>query len=97
MGHAPASWIKMKSLFFINCFTVAIIFGQVPIQKLPPFPPVELPDLNVSDSNKTVSGPPQRSSQVETIRKAEIDLRDNISNRLNAEIEDLREEMLMAK
>ena len=75
MGYAPSSWIEMKFLFFINCFTVAIIFGQVPIQKVPPFPPVELPDSNVSDSNKTVTEPPQRSSQVETIRTAEIDLR----------------------
>ena len=75
MDYAPTSWIKMKYLFLINCFLVALMFGQVPISKPPSFPPVELPDFNASDSNTSAPQPPRRSSQVETIRTAEIDLR----------------------
>ena len=75
MDNAPTSWVKMKYLFLINSFSVALTFGQAPISKPPSFPPVELPDFNASESNKTVPEPPRRSSQVETIRQAEIDLR----------------------
>ena len=75
MGYAPSSWIEMKFLVFINFFLVALMFGQVPISKPPSFPPEELPDFNASDSNISAPQPPRRSSQVETIRTAEIDLR----------------------
>ena len=65
----------MKFLVFINFFLVALMFGQIPISKPPSFPPEELPDFNASDSNISAPQPPRRSSQVETIRTAEIDLR----------------------
>ena len=65
----------MKFLFSSTFFLVALMFGQVPISKPPSFPPEELPDFNASDSNISAPQPPRRSSQVETIRTAEIDLR----------------------
>ena len=76
MDNAKTSWVKMKYLFLINSFSVALTFGQIPISKPPSFPPVAMPDFNASESNKIVPEPPKRrSSQVETISQAEIDLR----------------------
>ena len=47
MDNAPTSWVKMKYLFLINSFSVALTFGQSPISKPPSFPQVEIPDLTL--------------------------------------------------
>ena len=57
-----ASWIK-------------IIIGQVPLAPPPLLNPVETPETNATDSNQSVPLPPKRSSQMETIKKAEMNLR----------------------
>ncbi len=51
------------------------LVGQIPMAPPPLLNPIQLSENNVTDSNETVSHPPKRSSQLETIQKAQIDLR----------------------
>ena len=67
----------MKRIFciFLLGSWIMIMFGQVPLAPPPLFNPVETPETNATDSNQSVPQPPKRSSQLETIKKAEMDLR----------------------
>jgi HEAT repeat protein len=67
----------MKRIFciFLLGSGIKLISGQVPLASPPLFNPLESPETNANDSNQSVPQPPKRSSQLETIKKAEIDLR----------------------
>ena len=77
MGFAKTGRFKMKiaGKIILICFFRNIIFGQIPEVK--PISPLSFQstEVNGTDANQSVPMPPKRSSQSETIRKAEIDLR----------------------
>lgn len=67
----------MKNFIHFKLYSLSILFvhGQLPIDKPLVFTPYQPTELNATDSNHSDSQLSQRSSQLETIKKAEIDLR----------------------
>ena len=77
MGFAKTGRFKMKIAvkIILICLFKNIIFGQIPEIKPTSRLSFQSTEVNGTDLNQTVPMPPKRSSQSETIRKAEIDLR----------------------
>ena len=73
MDYSQADWIKMKAnLIFVGIiFLNGIVYGQIPPAGISGTLPVE----EITESNGTLPIVPRRSSQTETIKKAEYDLR----------------------
>ena len=73
MDYSQADWIKMKAnLIFVSIiFLNEIVHGQIPPAGISGTLPVE----EITESNATLPTAPRRSSQTETIKKAEYDLR----------------------
>ena len=75
MDHAKTGGPAMKNtLYLFWASWIKIIIGQVPLAPPPLLNPVETPETNAPDSNQ-VPQPIKRSSQLETIKKAEMNLR----------------------
>ena len=77
MGLAQAGRIKMRSVLQIKMLFLLVyaMQGQAPQIKLPQIDLSQLNELNATDLNHSVTQPPKRSSQLETINKAGSDLR----------------------
>ena len=77
MGLAQAGRIKMRSVLQIKMLFLLVyaMQGQAPQIKLPQIDLSQLNELNATDLNQSVTQPPKRSSQLETINKAGSDLR----------------------
>ena len=54
---------------------VALVSGQVPVAPPPLLNYLEPTEMNATDFNQSVSQPPKRASQMETLKTAEMDLR----------------------
>ena len=73
MDYSQADWIKMKAnLIFVSIiFLNEIVHGQIPPAGISGALPVE----EITESNAALPIAPRRSSQTETIKKAQYDLR----------------------
>jgi HEAT repeat protein len=77
MGNAEAGWPTMKLIISTICFLAYFLIstGQAPFIKPLVQESGNIIDRNTTELNATSPQPPQRSSQTETIKKAEVDLR----------------------